>query len=177
MGNAINFFSKINLYWNKDAFFHTIWHLIGTLTPLLIIFVISYFSPGVSITKFIKEGDFSLFSTAILTPAAYLLSTLKNKEKKKSLTLPEIVSSLSIIIVIIAILMFTLNYLHQLFPVIKLITEKMVTPSWIFLIFSVFAFYYSQALLQMAVDGNMKISEEHNVDNLEAKLKLLKSQE
>jgi hypothetical protein len=129
------------------AFFHTFWHLLGTLLPFLIVIVLSnLFCRSEEIMHFIDTGDFCLFSAAILTPASYILSQISKDEKRKVRRWPSIYYALSITIILGSSMLFSGVFITELFPNLSLDTAMLRTMSIIFLILSCVLYFLAHKI-------------------------------
>lgn len=136
--------------WDQDSFYHTFWHIVGATSPFIIVGLTCIFSPAANLHEFLKEGDFCLFSAAILTPGAYSLSTYSKKQKHPNKTeafaIPKFFSAISICVIVISAIFFSWVYIHSIYPDFIIYEDLIVTCSIYFLFFSIFIFYYSRWL-------------------------------
>ncbi len=130
--------------WDEEAAYHSALHILGAISPLIIVGLMCIFLDKAKMYDFIREGDFCLFSAAILTPGAYGLGSYskKNTHKKAIFTWPKFIATISWCIVFIAALLFSWIYIHSLYPEIAINEDLIVSCSTVFLIFSVCVFYY-----------------------------------
>ncbi|HEU5052959.1 MAG TPA: hypothetical protein VFT78_07590 [Hanamia sp.] len=127
------------------ATFHTFWHALGTLLPLFIAFVLSLiFRHLEHIKHFIDEGDFCLFSAAILTPASYILSQFSRDDKRVIRRTPSIYYAISVAIILITSMLFAGVLIKSIFPCLPFDYSIIEILSSVFLIASIYIFYKAQ---------------------------------
>jgi len=149
----------------KKALIHTTWHIIGTLLPVLIVLVVSFVTKNINqISNFISNGDFCLLSAAILTPAAYVLSTAHGKDGRIK-TVPAMLHIASILIIIVASSIYAIIFLKLLFPVLTVDSKIVSEGSIIFLIISILIFGYSQLLFYKEIPSSSEI-EKNDIQSL-----------
>ena len=152
------------------ALFHTFWHLIGTLLPLIIILILSLlFLRFDQIRHFIDEGDFCLFSAAILTPASYLLSQFSRDENKIVRRWPSSLYACSITIILISATLFAGVFIKSIFASACFNYTLFERLSTAMLLISVVIFFITQKLnLKYEEPPNSAEIEKEEIDKLES---------
>ncbi len=160
-----------NGYWNGEVFRHTLAHLAGTLAPFIIVFIVCIFTPSGSLWEFLKEGDFCLFTAAILTPAAYTFASYKPKKVTPTSSKEEVFAKnmwvVSIFLIGVSSILFTLIYIHSLNNDFKIYANLIVVTSIFFLIISFFL-YYASRYLHREIDFDINNIKENDYNDFES---------
>ena len=168
---------QFNFGWDRESFMHTFAHVIGTLSPFIIVFIVCIFSSKGNLWEFLKDGDFCLFSAAILTPAAYSFASYKPKRKNTNAGKHKLVAEnmwvLSIILIGISSVLFLLIYIHAIDCSFSIYPNAIVIVSMVFLIASFVIFYLSK-YLHREINFDINDLEEESFDSFEAQYKRLK---
>lgn len=139
---------KVCKYWDYDAFMHSIAHIIGTLAPFIIVLIVCLFSELGQFWGFLKEGDFCIFSGAILTPAAYTFHAYKPKKVTSTTSRYQRIAAnlwpISIFLIGVSSILFLLIYIHSIDCDFKIYPNAIIIVSIIFLIASFIIYYISR---------------------------------